>query len=748
MRTVLKLHTGWTFHTSFTPELIAQAGAGAPVRLPHNALDLEMTYLDERSYQKEFAYQRTLAWQADYAGREISLEFDGAMANTVVWVNGQQVAHHQDGYTPFSARLTGLLHEGDNLITVKIDGSENPEIPPFGGQIDYLTYAGIYRDVWLKLTDAVSIANLKVETSAELSDAKGLRVTGFLANPTRASFTGTALVELCTLDGAELQQHSTAVSGNTFTVAFDHLAGLKCWELDAPQLYLVRVNTTTSAGTDRHSTRFGFRTVAFTTEGFFLNGQPLKIRGLNRHQSYPYVGYAMGQRAQEKDADILKHELKCNLARTSHYPQSTYFLDRCDEIGLLVLEEIPGWQHIGGPAWQDESVENVRRMIERDWNHPSIVSWGVRINESPDNHDFYVRTNAMARTLDRSRGIGGIRCIDNSELLEDVYTMNDFFNGAGPEWLAGRDPVPLRAPRTVTGLDHEVPYLVTEHTGHMYPTKRFDPEHRQAEHVSRHLQVLDAAYGNPVISGAIGWCMFDYHTHKDFGAGDRICHHGVMDIFREPKFVAYAYTSQCDPAEQVVLEPVTYWARGEKDRCDVLPLIVLTNCDYVELKVGDFDVKRAEPDRAQYPHLPHAPVIFDSRHVNMNDLGAWGMVWRDATVTGYLKGQAVATVKLSGNPLPTTLQVQADDTLLRADDKDATRVIVRALDQAGRLLPFLDEVVTVTVSGAARLLGPDVLTLKGGATGFWVETTGVQGEIGVTVHTRRLGAQHLYLRAD
>ncbi len=748
MRSLTRLDTGWTFHTAFSPELITAIAPGTAVRLPHNAVDLEMTYLDERCYQQEFGYQRILAWQPEYAGREISLEFDAAMANAVVWVNGRQVAAHKDGYTPFSARLTGLLNEGDNLVTVKIDGSENPEIPPFGGQIDYLTYAGIYRDVWLKLTDAVSIANLKVETSSELSDAKGVRVTGFMANPTQVAFTGNALVELCTVDGKVLHYQTTAVSGTSFSVVFDKLAGLKLWALDAPQLYLMRVSTTTSAGTDQLSTRFGFRTAAFTAEGFFLNGQPLKIRGLNRHQSYPYVGYAMGRRAQQKDADILKHELKCNLARTSHYPQSTYFLDRCDEIGLLVLEEIPGWQHIGGQAWQDESVENVRRMIERDWNHPAIVSWGVRINESADNHAFYSRTNAMARELDGSRAIGGIRCIDNSELLEDVYTMNDFFNGAGPEWLAGREPVPLRAPRAVTGLDHEVPYLVTEHTGHMYPTKRFDAEHRQAEHVTRHLQVLNTAYGNPVISGAIGWCMFDYNTHKDFGAGDRICHHGVMDIFREPKFAAHAYASQCSPDEQVVLEPVTYWARGEKDRCDVLPIIVLTNCDYVELKVGDFAPKRAEPDRARYPHLPHAPVIFDSRQVNMNDLGAWGMLWRDAIFTGYIDGKAVASVAVSGNPLPTTLQLQVDDTVLRSGEKDSTRVIVRALDQAGRPLPFLDDIVTVDVSGAAQLLGPRMLPIKGGVTGFWVETTGAVGDIALSVSTTRLGTQRLSLRAE
>jgi beta-galactosidase len=745
MRTVTKLVSGWTFHTSFSSEHTTKALPGVAVRLPHNAVDLELTYLDEHSYQKEFAYQYTLAWEPALAGREVSLRFDGAMANSMVWVNGQQVAAHKDGYTPFSARLTGLLKEGDNLITVKIDGSENPEIPPFGGQIDYLTYAGIYRDVWLQVNDAVSIANLKVETSQELTDAKGVRVKGFLANPTNATVSGTALVELCNVDGTVLHQQTVSLSTTGFEASFAQLAGLKLWELDAPQLYLVRA---TLDNGDQLSTRFGFRTARFTTEGFFLNGKPLKIRGLNRHQSYPYVGYAMGQRAQAKDADVVKRTLKCNLVRTSHYPQSTYFLDRCDEIGLLVFEEIPGWQHIGGQTWQDESVENVRRMVERDWNHPSIIIWGVRINESQDHHDFYTRTNAMARSLDSTRQTGGVRYIENSELLEDVYTVNDFCHVATPEWMKGIAPTPLRQPRQVTGLDHEVPYLITEFNGHMYPTKRIDPEDRQAEHVSRHLQVLNKAYENPVISGAIGWCMFDYNTHKDFGAGDRICHHGVMDIFREPKFAAWGYTSQCSPAEQVVLQPVTYWARGEKDRCEVLPLIVLTNCDHVELKVGDFAAKRAEPDRERYLHLPHAPVIFDSRHVNMSDLGAWGMLWRDATVTGYIDGKAVATVKLSGNPLPTTLQVQVDDTVLRADEKDATRVIVRALDQAGRLLPFLDEVAHVQVAGAARLLGPDTLTLKGGVTGFWVETTGAVGDITVRVSTRRMGEQVLTLRAE
>ena len=748
MRTFTTFNAGWTFLQAFSTDLIASKGLGIPVRLPHNAVDLELNYFDEKTYQKAFAYQTTLAWQADFQDREVSLIFDGAMADSVVWVNGKEAGAHRDGYTPFEIRLTEHLVLGNNLITVKVDGSENPEIPPFGGQIDYLTYAGIYRDVWLKVTDAVSIRNMKVETADELSDAKRVSVRCTFANPRGLAFSGTLNADLCDVDGRVLLSVNAAITGSETTLCLENLSGLSLWEINDPQLYVIKLTAETGHGSDTLSTRFGFRTARFTPDGFLLNGKPLKIRGLNRHQSFPYVGYAMGRRTQEKDADILKKMLKCNLVRTSHYPQSTYFLDRCDEIGLLVFEEIPGWQHIGGEVWKNEAVENVRRMVERDWNHPAIILWGVRINESRDDHDFYTRTNAMAHTLDTTRQTGGVRYSEKSELLEDVYTMNDFINRMEPQVFDGNAPRALREPPTVTGLDIDVPYLVTEFNGHMYPTKRFDAEHRQAEHVTRYLQVLDKSYANPNISGSIGWCMADYNTHNDFGAGDRICHHGVLDIFREPKFAAYVYASQCEPSEQVILEPVTYWARGEKDRCEILPLIVLTNCDYIEFRFGDFPAKRIEADCERYPNLPHAPMIIDGRHINISDLGIWGQRWLDGSITGFVDGKKVAEVRLSGNPLPTTLEVQVDDLELFANEKDATRVIVRILDQAGRLVPFIDDVVCVKVTGAAKLLGPDMLLVKGGVTGFWVETTGEEGEIGIRVSSRRLGEKTLTLKAS
>jgi beta-galactosidase len=741
MRITENFNGNWLFREGFEPTRVDTMQDGERVRLPHSAVELPYNYFDETDYQKPFTYQKVIDWREDFEGQEVSLVFDAAMADSVVYLNGREIAAHKDGYTPFEARLTPYLRQGENLVTVKIDGSENPDIPPFGGQIDYLCYAGLYRDVWLKVASPVSIANVKIETPDALAEKKTVTARVFLANPQGLAVSGTLDAKIRRKGGGDVAATSIAIDGNEAVLTFTGLAGIELWDIDNPVLYALSLKLATDYGEDVLTQRFGFRTALFTPDGFLLNGRPLKLRGLNRHQSWPHTGYAMGRRAQEKDADILKYELACNIVRTSHYPQSKWFIERCDEIGLLCFEEIPGWQHIGGEAWQKESIANVRRMIERDWNHPSIIIWGVRINESQDSHDFYAETNRLARELDPTRQTGGVRFITNSELLEDVYTMNDFI--LGQEEMPGnnRGRVVLRDRVETTGITKPIPYMITEYNGHMYPTKRFDQEQRQAEHVTRHLLILNAVAGDSDISGSTGWCMFDYNTHKDFGSGDRICYHGVLDMYRIPKLAAYAYASQGDPKDGVVMQPVTFWARGERNIGGVLPLIVLTNCDYVEVKFGEWPAKRVYPDRENYPHLPHPPVVLDLRTVTPQEFGTWGRVWREGTFTGYVDGKAVKTMVLPADPVPTTLEVTPDDTALRAGEKDAVRVVVRVLDQCGNLLPYFEEPVSLALSGPGRIIGPADHTLKGGATGFWVEAGEEKGRLELSVTSRRFAPQ-------
>lgn len=732
----------WKFKEGFSPAWTQAPMDGRVVDVPHTAVELALDYFDETSYQREFTYQKQLEWRDDFVGKEVSLVFDGAMANSRLFLNGVQIGGHKDGYTPFEIRLTPHLKPGGNLITICVDGAENPEIPPFGGQIDYLTYAGIYREVWLKVTDPVSIEKIKIETKHVLETHKSVWLNCFLSNPNDLAISGMLTAEILDANADVVAMQTAEITGSGGVIELTELADMHLWRLEDPYLYELRLTLDADQGRDCICQSFGFRTAEFTNAGFRLNGERLKLIGLNRHQSFPYSGYAQGPASQERDADILKYELACNIVRTSHYPQSKAFLDRCDKIGLLVLEEIPGWQHIGGAGWKDESVQNVRRMIERDWNHPSIILWGVRINESDDDDEFYRRTNAQARQLDHTRPTGGIRKHAGSSLLEDVYTMNDFVLGEFEMPGENRPRTPLKSPVEVTALARKVPYLVTEYNGHMFPTKVTDQEQRQIEHVTRHLEVLNAAYGDDAIAGCIGWCMFDYNTHKDFGSGDRICHHGVLTIFREPKFAAYAYASQGSPDSRVVLQPVTYWARGERNIGGTLPLMILSNCDFIRLNFPNGLSLDLWPDFDTFAHLPHPPFMLCESDLKGGEVGVWGMRWMALEIEGYVDNKKVVTQSLLADPVATRLEVKADYPSL-TPERNEVRIAVRALDQAGNLLPYIDLPISIEIDGPATVIGPDRTALKGGATAFWIRSKHEAGDAIIRIRTARFAPEEI-----
>jgi len=499
------------------------------------------------------------------------------------------------------------------------------------------------------------------------------------------------------------------------TLHLDNLGAIELWGLKSPKLYRVEVRLLHGSRLLDNDTRsIGFREAKFTPQGFSLNGTVVKLRGLDRHQTFPWVGQAMPGRVQRQDAKILRKNLKCNIVRTSHYPQSRHFLDECDEIGLLVLEEIPGWQHIGNLAWQDIAVDNVSRMIRRDWNHPAIILWGVRINESRDNHDFYTRTNAMARKLDTTRQIGGIRNFEESELLEDVFTINDF-------------GFPLRAP------NHPL-YLNTEFVGHTFPTKTIDNVERLREHTLRHARIHDQLASNPQYAGGIGWCAFDYNTHNNFGSGDRICYHGVTDIFREPKPAAGFYKSQCDPEEEIVLEPAFHWAHGDES-VGFTDAVVCSNCDHLKFYIDDTLVAEADPDRTEFAHLKYAPFSANLKHTHPE--------WGDLRIDGYIQGKQVISRNFSGKGIDQKFVLRPDDTKLVADGADTTRVVLRVTDEFGAIRPFAADAIQFELSGPAEIIGDNPFALVGGTGAIWIRAGEQPGKVRLTAHHPTLGAQHV-----
>ena len=762
------LCNGWEFTPTFTEEFLQGGGAGEAVRLPHTVAQLPLHYADHNAYQMICGYRKTLPVGEELRGKRLFLQFDGAAHIATVYVNGVQVGHHRTGYTAFRVEITDVVTYGaDNQICVKLDTTENPEVPPFGFVIDYLTYGGLYREVWLDVREASFVEDVFV-TTPDLHTAEVRLVTENAAG---------CVAEIEILDANGMVAARCAGMPNGMTTL--HVPAAKSWSLEKPRLYTCRVTLYQDGReVDAQEVKFGFRTAEFKADGFYLNGNKTFLRGLNRHQCWPYMGYAAPESLQREDARILKEELGCVVVRTSHYPQSQHFIDECDRLGLLVFTEIPGWQHIGNEAWKDQTVENVREMVMQYRNHPSIILWGVRINESLDDDALYLRTNALAHELDPSRATGGVRYLEKSSFLEDVYTFNDFSH-------KGDNPG-VRPKKNVTP-DMSKALLITEHNGHMFPTKPYDNWPRRQEHAMRHARVQNAAMASGEHAGCIGWCMFDYVTHKDCGSGDRVCYHGVLDTFRNPKLAAAVYASQ---GGNVTLEVSSAMDVGDYNGGQLPDFYVFSNADEVRLyKNGNFVTKL---QRLDWLGLENPPFLVNDTigdllrsqegfpeekaellrkcllaarkkglagmavkdklmmaaamvkyGVKMEDAVAlygkyvnnWGDEATEWRFDGLKNGEVVASVIRRPNT-KLHLDVKVSHTELREGNTyDMAAVRIRILDEFGNLVPYAQLPVKLCLTGAAELVGPDVVTAEGGMCGTYVRTIGQPGKAVLTVTT-------------
>ena len=795
----LYLNDDWLFTEQFEDSLAAPEypeNTLQPVRLPHTCKETPFHYFDESLYQMVSGYRRHLLIPKDWQGKQILLTFEGAAHDSTVFCNGKKVGEHHCGYTAFTVDLTdSVLYGQDNLLCVRLDSRENLNVPPFGYVIDYMTYGGIYRDVRLEVKEKVSLSDIFVHTAID-----------FRSSPVTAQITSE--ITLTESNGnVTIRQYympkSTAAGQGSWNLLCEQTvsADTNCdkeialtaaitdpllWDTEEANLYILKTQLyQDNTLLDETETTFGIREAVFKKDGFYLNGKKLRIRGLNRHQSYPYVGYAMPESMQRLDADLLKKELGLNAVRTSHYPQSHYFLERCDELGLLVFTEFPGWQHIGDDAWKAQAVANAEDMIRQYRNHPSIILWGIRINESPDDDAFYEKTNAVAHKLDPSRPTGGVRAMKKSHLLEDVYTYNDFLHDGE---MPGCDPK-----KKVTS-DMEKPYLISEYNGHMYPTKAFDNEERRSEHAIRHANVLDAVAGQPDIAGSFGWCMFDYNTHKDFGSGDRICYHGVMDMFRNPKLAANIYV--CEQEQTPVLEITSSMDIGEHPGCNRGNIYILSNADSVKMYKNDRFIKEYLPGMSPYKHLKHGPILIDDfigdsfaqnerfrpkhakeitdamnlvargslnhipkrlyltalkllliYHIDFAEvtrlytkyIGDWGGTATIYRFDAIKDGKVVKSV--TKEPVrEIRLEAEADHTILTEQHSyDVALVRIRAVDDHGNVLPFYQEPVRLITEGDISIIGPDTIALQGGMGGTYVKSTGRSGRGALLLQSQTAG---------
>ncbi len=801
------LNRDWSFTERFDEAFLRGEGAAETVELPHTCVLTPYDYFDESIYQMVCGYRRVLRVPADWAGKRVFLTLGAAGHSAEVYVDGQKLSEHHCGYTAFKTELTGALTPGaDALLVIRVDSREQQDIPPFGYVIDYMTYGGLYREAWLDVYDSAFVEDVCVRPEipagaglvSKRDNARKIAAVRFEGRvETIVTLRGEIDSEDCVLrqtvtrcgEDRPLVTAQAALSSLALTAGEGdrrtcrralRVPDAALWDIASPALY--RLETALVRGGEvlhESVTTFGFRRAEWRANAFYLNGRKVQLVGLNRHQSWPYIGYAAPARMQRMDADILKKELGLNAVRTSHYPQSQHFIDRCDELGLLVFTEMPGWQHIGGDKWKRQAVRNTEDMVRQYRNHPSIVLWGVRINESRDDDAFYTETNAAARALDPTRATAGVRCHKRSSLLEDVYTYNDFSH-TGKN--AGCEPK-----RNVTS-DMKKAYVISEFNGHMFPTKTFDPEEHRLDHALRHANVLDAAFREKGVAGSFGWCMFDYNTHQDFGSGDRICYHGVMDMFRNPKLAAAVYAAQGD--FEPVLEVSSSMDIGEHPAGNRGRIFVFTNADEVRMYKNGVFIRSYTHKDSPYKHIPNPPIEIDDfigdaiergesftptqakfvkDMLNHNArfgsdhmppavlakaavcMARYGMTfddayrlygkyvgnWGDAAIEYRFDAVKDGVVVKSVRKSPARARVLRAETpttqLREGETYDATLVRIAMTDQNGNVLPFYNGALRITAEGPIRLIGAEHNMLRGGLGGVIVRTTGGQGAAKVTI---------------
>ena len=773
---------GWLFAPTFDPAIVRPECTGVelePVRLPHTVKTLPYNYCNENEYQRVSGYRREFFAPKEWQGRTVLLTFGAVAHDATVFCNGRRVFHHGCGYTAFTVDLTESLLLGQkNVVAVRCDSREDLNIPPFGGQIDFLTYGGIYRAVSLDVKEPAYLRDIFIEAQAE----GDFRIYSSTVGETIG----------CTLQ-AEIRSPAGSralYSGELSLPIVGTLNGVHPWSVEHPFLYTLTVRLIrpgTSGLPDRvldeKSTRFGFRTIQFVAGGFYLNGQRVELRGLNRHQSYAYQGYAMPDSIQQLDAQLLKKQLGCNAVRLTA-PPSPAFLDACDELGLLVFVEMPGWQHVGDDIWKAQALQNCREMVCQCRSHPSIFLWGVRVSGSTDDESFYKRTNETVRRLDPTRPTAGTRSTRRSQLLEDVYAYTDYsYHGRGVGCEA----------RTAVTPDTRKGYLISEFEGAQFPAKPFDDEPHRLAQALRYAAVLNDTIAQQGVAGSFGWCMTDYNTHREFGSGDRISYQGVMDMFRSPKLSAAVYASQKTPRSpsDIVLEISSSMALGDHPGGFAGACWAFTNAESLRLYRDNDFVAEFTPDRrGRFAALPHPPIeIHDfvglllEKYEGLDRTAApqvaaiLNEMRRDAMELSPLSRARMYSLRLSWNELvqlyykyigvlgspaavyrfeavwhgravrtvvkepvqSVRLECTVHNPILTDGPTwDCAAVSLRAIDQNGNLLPYCGEAVQLSVEGPLRILGPSVVPLRGGMAGTYLATTGEAGP--AKLHCRMEGA--------
>ncbi|MCC8147146.1 MAG: glycoside hydrolase family 2 protein [Bacteroidales bacterium] len=685
--------------------------------------------------------KKTFIPEKDWINKNLWLEFEGAMHLADVWINGKHLAQHAGGYTPFVIDLsTHINYDKENEILVRLDNRDNPLIPPGKPlyKLDFCYYGGIYRnvnmiikpkDIYIThpiMANEVSGGGIFI-TYPEVSKEKAtIRIQTHLKNASQTNKTITLRHRLFEINrlftnltqGKEIKKSEKNITLNqgqsihqNQILSLDHP---RLWHPDSPHLYIVQTEVIENGKVvDTQENRMGIRHLEFSKEkGFIINGMPLRLIGSNRHMEYPYVGNALPDNAHYRDIYQIK-ESGFNIVRLGHYPQTVSVLDACDELGLLAIEPIPGWQFFNKDSLFIElTYRDVRDMIRRDRNHPSVILWETTLNESwpPDTW----KDGAVQAAHEE---YPGNQCFTSG----DGYGY-DGFDVVYNDWAEGFH---RPNPGTKAGFIRE--YYDFEFGGH-YSTTRIT----RGDGMNALLQnAWNAQWSHnryrkqyPWTAGDAVWSMYDYNR----GCADNICYSGVADIFRLPKFSLNFFKNQIEigkPLPEGPMKPsvfiADYWIKSENETRDIL---IYGNVDEVELKVNGQTVAKQYPDKGPDTDYVSKADGGNCSNLNYPPFTFRNVPWQEGAIEaiGYLNGEKVVSEKKQTPQKPSQLQISYFQAGKPAGKNDLLILYVKISDKNGSLCVESKDTVELHVNPPHKIIGPSIREAEAGIASFLIQT--------------------------
>lgn len=695
-------------------------------------------------------------------GRKTFLRFEGVMHQANISLNGKEIAVHNGGYSPFCIDISEYAQKGENILQVRVNNENNAKIPPGKALnvLDFNYYGGIYRNVKFLQKDVVyateaTMANgpMKGGQLFHFSDVtdKSAKGQAWINVKNESLKSKEIYVELFLEDvnGIRYQiisERESVSSGADKNISLDFMLEKPLlWSTTHPYLYNVEFKIYANGLlVDELEERIGVRKIELTSKGFFLNGKKIFIRGTNRHQEYPFIGYAMSNEAQYRDAVKIK-QAGFDFVRLSHYPQNDAFLEACDELGIMVMDAIPGWQYFEEGEFVENSMQDIKDMVRNDRNHPSVVFWEVSLNESAMTDDYMIKANQALK----------------EELpFEDTYSAGWIDHPSYDLFIPARQHA--KAPHYWNNYkDGKRNILIAEYGDWEYYAhnagfnqKAFQglkEEERTSRQLRRHgekrllqqaLNFQEAANSNRQgatnIIGDANWLMFDYNR----GYADDLEASGISDIFRLPKMANYFYKSQRRRTEttkaleqyyQPFVKIASYW-----DKNSPTNLTVYSNCDEVALFLNDELIAKNTP---QIDHLSSdlasPPFRFDLGKFTPGKLEA----------VAYMNNTKVASEIIHTPLKPESIELDIDYSQVSISEErtDYLFVYAKVLDVNGTIVRDTKGQVTFEIKGDGALIGENPVNIEAGIASILLKTKAEFKEIELTAYKNGLGNGRLSL---